>query len=114
MATITAAAPQPTGEVLPVAERELEKYIQDPQNIYEVSDDLKTDSDSNSQIKQDGVKRVEVITTVWSKQVLVLMFVLYVHDVKPLQRQTNLITGYISSASATSCFSQYRAALPPT
>lgn len=87
MATITAAAPQPTGEVLPVVEREMEKYAQDPQNVHEVSDDLKSDSDSSSQLKQDGVKRVEVITTVWSKQVLMLMFVLYVRDVHVFPHQ---------------------------
>ncbi|KAK6376145.1 hypothetical protein LTS17_007396 [Exophiala oligosperma] len=101
MATITAAAPQPTGEVLPVVEREMEKYAQDPQNVHEVSDDLKSDSDSSSQLKQDGVKRVEVITTVWSKQVLMLMFVLlYLVSFSDqlLQSVQGNLTPYVTSA----------------
>jgi len=42
----------------------------------EFSDDGKLDD--GSERKQDGVRQVEAITTVWSKTVLVVMFCLYV------------------------------------
>ena len=35
-----------------------------------------SDDDESSSYKQDGVRRVEAITTAWSKQVLIVMFVL--------------------------------------
>lgn len=42
-----------------------------------VDDDAKPDSDNNSEHKQAGVKQVEAITTVWSKELLIAMFILY-------------------------------------
>lgn len=42
----------------------------------EFSDDGKLDD--GSERKQDGVRQVEAITTVWSKKLLVVMFCLYV------------------------------------
>lgn len=37
--------------------------------------DSNNSDDSGSQYKQDGVKRVEAITTVWSKELMIVMFV---------------------------------------
>lgn len=34
-------------------------------------------NDSSSERKQDGVKRVEAITQVWNKKLLIVMFILY-------------------------------------
>ena len=45
-------------------------------NVNEVMYDEKLDSEDGSTHKQDGVKRVEAITTVWTKKTLVLMFIL--------------------------------------
>lgn len=44
----------------------------------EVNSDGKPVTDESSEFKQDGVKRVEAITTVWSKQMLIVMFFLYI------------------------------------
>jgi hypothetical protein len=45
-------------------------------DVNEVNEDPKYDSDSSSVVKQDGVKRVEAVTKVWTKKTLVIMFVL--------------------------------------
>lgn len=58
-----------------MAEAPMEKEILGDQNVHEV-DDSKTESDAESARKQDGVKRVEAITTVWSRELLIAMFIL--------------------------------------
>ena len=45
-------------------------------NVNEVNPDLKYDSDGSSGHKQEGVKKVEAVTSVWTKKTLVIMFVL--------------------------------------
>lgn len=45
-------------------------------NVDEVNTDLKYDSDGSSARKQEGVKKVEAVTSVWTKKTLVIMFVL--------------------------------------
>lgn len=52
---------------------DIEKYPVDGDIVSEVLDDEKSDGSLH---KQDGVKRVEAITSVWSKKTLVLTFVL--------------------------------------
>ncbi|XXH00126.1 hypothetical protein Hte_006468 [Hypoxylon texense] len=59
-----------------IRERDVEKKTPGDFDINEMSDDRKDESDASSELKQDGVKRVEAITTVWSKELLVVMFVL--------------------------------------
>lgn len=76
MATITAAAPQPVGEVPASLVPEIEKRFSRGQDVTEVDDDGKPSSDDSSEFKQEGVKQVEAITTVWSKELLIVMFVL--------------------------------------
>ncbi len=55
---------------------DIEKKPVDKDNVNEVLDDEKYDIEDGSVHKQDGVRRVEAITSVWSKQTLVLMFIL--------------------------------------
>lgn len=78
MSNINAMAPEPTAEVPATETYDMEKHpsgIQD--DAREITSDTKVDeSDANSAHKQDGVKRVEAITTVWSKDMLIAMFVL--------------------------------------
>lgn len=45
-------------------------------NVDEVNNDPKYDSDGSSDHKQEGVKKVEAVTSVWTKKTLVIMFVL--------------------------------------
>lgn len=45
-------------------------------NVDEVNNDPKYDSDGSSGRKQEGVKKVEAVTSVWTKKTLVIMFVL--------------------------------------
>lgn len=55
-------------------EIDIEKNKDASQDVAEVNDDLKSDSDSS--FKQDGVKKVEAVTTVWTKKTLWIMFAL--------------------------------------
>tara|TARA_R110002060_G_scaffold71947_1_gene80614 strand:- start:274 stop:489 length:216 start_codon:yes stop_codon:yes gene_type:complete len=55
---------------------DIEKSPAVDDNVNEVMYDEKLDSEDGSTHKQDGVKRVEAITTVWTKKTLVLMFIL--------------------------------------
>jgi hypothetical protein len=62
------------------AQGDFEKQIQ-PENhvINDFPDKEKEhDSDDGSEIKQDGVKRVEAITKVWSPGMMWAVFILYV------------------------------------
>ena len=55
-------------------EVDIEKTEKHAPNVFELNDDLKSDSDSSH--KQDGVKKVEAVTTVWTKKTLWIMFAL--------------------------------------
>ncbi|KAI0377944.1 MFS general substrate transporter [Hypomontagnella monticulosa] len=57
-------------------EQDVEKKFAADENAKELKEGHETESDSSSAHKQDGVRRVEAITTVWSKELLVVMFVL--------------------------------------
>lgn len=59
-----------------IREQDIEKKTPGEFDINEISDHRKDESDASSELKQDGVKRVEAITTVWSKELLIVMFVL--------------------------------------
>lgn len=65
---------QPVAEVNPSVTAEIEKQLAN-ENI-DVHDDEKPQISDEDLNKQDGVKRVEAITTVWNNQVLIVMFVL--------------------------------------
>jgi hypothetical protein len=64
-------APQPTAEVPAAVTNEIQKQLSHQEN-----DPEKPELSDEEAQKQDGVKRVEAITTVWTKQVLVVMFIL--------------------------------------
>jgi hypothetical protein len=74
------SVPHPTGPNMaaitiaqPAQEIDIERK-QPSDDVTELNDDLK--SDSSSERKQDGVKKVEAVTSVWTKKTLWLMFVL--------------------------------------
>jgi hypothetical protein len=65
----------------PAEPAERSAYIQSEKHIAahdvdEINNDLKYDSDGSSARKQEGVKKVEAVTKVWTKKTLVIMFVL--------------------------------------
>lgn len=69
------AAPQV--QTVPVAqEQDIEKKTSGDDDVKEVKDVPGIESDASSGHKQDGVKQVEAITTVWSKDLLVVMYIL--------------------------------------
>ena len=45
---------------------------------------VEDDSDTNSELKQDGVKQVEAVTQAWSPAMMWLVFALYVHRIDRL------------------------------
>ncbi|KAI5925495.1 major facilitator superfamily transporter [Camillea tinctor] len=64
-------------QAAPVAqEPDSEKIAGTGNGVHEVGDDNKDESDTSSEHKQDGVKQVEAITTVWSKELMIVMFIL--------------------------------------
>lgn len=67
---------QQTAEVPRASDDKIEKQPSTDNISREFSDDGKLDD--GSERKQEGVRQVEAITTVWSKQMLVVMFILYV------------------------------------
>jgi hypothetical protein len=69
MADVSTAASAP--------EVDVEKRKDVTQDVTEFNDDLKSDSDFDH--KQDGVKKVEAVTSVWTKKTLWIMFALYVN-----------------------------------
>merc|ERR1712093_595825 len=80
---------------------DIEKSPAVDDNVNEVMYDEKLDSEDGSTHKQDGVKRVEAITTVWTKKTLVLMFILLylVSFVELLMSSINSnLTAYVTSA----------------
>lgn len=54
---------------------EIDQEKQSGHDGSEPKDDIRDDLSTEG--KQDGVKRVEAITTVWSKELLLVMFILY-------------------------------------
>ncbi|KAI1376563.1 MFS general substrate transporter [Hypoxylon crocopeplum] len=92
----------PTTQAVPMSqEQDVEKKFSGDENIKEVGNGLDVESDTSSKHKQDGVKRVEAITTVWSKELLIVMFILlYLAtfvDMLLQSVQSNLVP-YITSA----------------
>ncbi|KAI0594285.1 major facilitator superfamily transporter [Biscogniauxia sp. FL1348] len=57
-------------------EQDSEKISGADNGVQDIDDDTKDKSDSSSEHKQDGVKQVEAITTVWSKELMIVMFIL--------------------------------------
>lgn len=65
----------------PTSFYDVEKTPKDNGVVMHESDN---DSSSNDEPKQDGVKKVEAVTTVWSKQMLWVVFGLYVCKIHSL------------------------------
>lgn len=80
MATVSSLLPAPVGEVPGAITNELQKHLTADQKDLDDQGNLKPEADEEAQRKQDGVKRVEAITTVWSKELLIVMFVLLVNN----------------------------------
>jgi hypothetical protein len=62
------------------------------------------ESDTNSELKQDGVKQVEAVTQAWSPAMMWLVFSLYEHHINKPPQQThadNLSPDYTWSPSST-------------
>lgn len=75
MAEINALTPQPTAEVPADIKRAFKQQLGGVEEAHDDNDE-KPAHDPDSEHKQEGVKRVEAITTVWSKELLIVMFVL--------------------------------------
>lgn len=75
--TVNSLLPAPVAEVPGGITNELKKHSTAEKDVaVDNETNLKAEEDAESQRKQDGVKRVEAITTVWSKELLIVMFVL--------------------------------------
>ncbi|TDZ22089.1 MFS siderochrome iron transporter 1 [Colletotrichum orbiculare MAFF 240422] len=103
MAAIQPSPPQTADRGYSSVENDTEKNT-NGQNIVDIhADPLKSpaDSDSASEHKQDGVKNVEAITSVWSKSMLWIVFgLLYLVSFTDnlLQSVQGTLTPYITSA----------------
>ncbi|TDZ67615.1 MFS siderochrome iron transporter 1 [Colletotrichum trifolii] len=103
MAAIQPSPPQTADRGYSSVENDMEKNT-NGQNIVDIhADPLKSpaDSDSASEHKQDGVKNVEAITSVWSKSMLWIVFgLLYLVSFTDnlLQSVQGTLTPYITSA----------------
>ena len=77
MATVNAGLGQPIGEVPALVRHDAEKSFAGAgdHDAREVNDE-KAESVLSSEHKQQGVQQVEAITTVWSRELLIVMFVL--------------------------------------
>lgn len=75
MATVNAGVAPPIGEVPAIVRQDAEKNFTGDQDAREISEE-KPESILSSEHKQQGVQQVEAITTVWSKELLIVMFVL--------------------------------------
>lgn len=75
MATHTQIGPEP---INPVSVPDIEKVAGNGKNN-EVPEDDGLKGLSDDEFKQQGVKKAEAVTTVWSKQMLIATFILYVH-----------------------------------
>lgn len=51
------------------------------ESVVEKGKAAEDDSDTNSELKQDGVKQVEAVTQAWSPAMMWLVFVLYVYRI---------------------------------
>ncbi|KDN70834.1 putative major facilitator superfamily transporter [Colletotrichum sublineola] len=86
-----ATAPQLSEQHHVTGEHDIEKN--NGQNVVDIhANPLKPESDDSSEYKQEGVKKVEAITSVWSMKMLWIVFVLLLQSV-----QSNL-TPYVTSA----------------
>lgn len=69
------------------------------ESVVEKGKTVDDDSDTNSELKQDGVKQVEAVTQAWSPAMMWLVFVLYVHPIDipehKLTRSSQTIPGHI-------------------
>lgn len=54
------------------------------ETVVEKGKAVEDDSDTNSELKQDGVKQVEAVTQAWSPAMMWLVFALYVHRIDRL------------------------------
>ncbi|EFQ36422.1 major facilitator superfamily transporter [Colletotrichum graminicola M1.001] len=95
-----AAAPQASEQSHVVGEHDMEKNT--GQNVVDISaDPLKPGSDDSSEHKQEGVKKVEAITSVWSMKMLWVVFaLLYLVTFTDglLQAVEGNLTPYVTSA----------------
>ncbi len=66
-----------TAEAIPATPAQDIKLTSNGEKVNEFGDanESKSETDSDAHM-QDGVKRVEAITTVWSKELLIVMFIL--------------------------------------
>ena len=56
------------------------------ESVIEKGKDTDDESDTNSELKQDGVKQVEAVTQAWSPAMMWLVFALYANPIdKPSQ-----------------------------
>lgn len=76
MSNINSLTPAPVGEVPRDFTDNIEKQRAAGHDGFDQNSDGKYEQDDSSGFKQDGVKRVEAITTVWTKQMLIVMFIL--------------------------------------
>jgi hypothetical protein len=73
-------------------------------SVVEKGNHADDEPDTNSELKQDGVKQVEAVTQAWSPAMMWLVFALYVHyvDRSPQHTHTdNLSPDYTWSPSST-------------
>lgn len=71
----TVEAPYPIGKAPVATDHGIERQPSASEEAQDHPEDEKIEY--NDERKQEGVKRVEAITTVWSKKLLVVMFLLY-------------------------------------
>lgn len=76
MSNINSLTPGPVGEVPRDFTDNIEKQRAAGHDGFDQNSDGKYEHEGNPEFMQDGVKRVEAITTVWTKQMLVVMFIL--------------------------------------
>ncbi|OLN97201.1 Siderophore iron transporter mirB 2 [Colletotrichum chlorophyti] len=100
MAAINQTTPHVSEQNNPAGENDIEKSS--GQNIVDIhADPMKPEADDSSEYKQDGVKQVEAITSVWSAKMLWVVFVLlYLVSFTDglLQSVQSNLTPYVTSA----------------
>lgn len=89
------------GFTRPSHDVDIEKRGDGVVHAHETNSDTETKSIESDNF-QNGVQRVRAITEIWSKETLIIMFILYVADV---QNETLVLIGLacISSNSLPSC-----------
>lgn len=85
---------------VPEPDRNPSDVEKDQINTNHEADDKKPDTEPS--YKQEGVQRVEAITSVWTKQILIIMFVLYVVDTRPASHPFSSFANMSSQASTSS------------